>query len=115
MNKKGRFPIFWVLFGLMIVLFVGSFITPFKYVLDNVFSNMNSNPNALLRCGSEDSLWYIKATCFTLQGFMIIFISYLLYVVVQAMINGATSKTPILSNRYRQRQSALQQVIGGNA
>lgn len=114
MNKKGRFMPFWILFGLLGIFLIGSFITPFKIVLDDVFENIETNSvneaDTKLSCTSDDAYWFMKATCFTLGGFMVIFVLYLLYQWVSAVTAGSMFPGPILSPRLnlRERLSAEQ-------
>lgn len=104
-NNKGKFAPFWIMLGIFFILFIGALITPFKYVLDEVFKDMNSNSNVSLRCNNPDAVWYVRATCFVLQGFMIVFILYLLYSVIDFISKGVTTKTPVISQRYNQIRS----------
>lgn len=112
-NKKARFAPFWILFGLLGVLLLGVMITPFKITLDDTFDRMDNNAIAngdtTLSCSDPNAKWYIKSTCFTLGGFMSIFIIYVLYSWVSAMYNGSKSKTAIFSPRYKAMQRALEQ------
>ena len=98
-DKSARFMPFWIMLGLLGVLLIGAYITPFKIVLDDIFRNMNSNADSKLTCTDPDAYWYIKSTCFTLGGFMVVFILYLLYNWVSAMVNGARHPGRIFSAR----------------
>lgn len=112
MNTKARFTPFWVMLGILGILLLGSFITPFKIVLDDTFHRIESNAiindTPTLSCSNPDSEWYIKSTCFTLGGFMSVFIIYVLYNWVSGMVAGAKSPTAIFSPRYNQMQQALE-------
>lgn len=112
MNKKGRFVPFWVMFGILGVLLIGSFITPFRIVLDDVFLNIEDNAAAngtpLLSCTDPAASGIMKATCFSLGGFMVIFVLYALYYWVSGMTAGAKSPTPVFSRRLSAVQAALE-------
>ena len=103
MNKSARFVPFWVMFGVLGILLIGSFITPFKIVLDDIFRNIeinsSSNGTPTLSCKDPSATNIMKATCFSLGGFMFLFVGYLLYNWVSGMLTGAISPTPIISRR----------------
>lgn len=108
MNKKGGFAPFWIMFGIFGVLLLGAFIVPFMITMDNSFRMFNSNPDASLTCNSENSAWHIKATCFTFQGMMPVFIIYVLYKWISGMINGSRAKGAIFAPRLREMERALE-------
>ncbi len=106
-DKSGRFALFWAFFGVLGILLIGSFITPMQIVLDDVFRNIDDNATNngnTLSCSNVNAPNYIKATCFTLGGFIVMFILYILYYWVSGMIEGAKKRTPVLSQRYNQFQ-----------
>jgi len=110
-NKQGRFAIFWILLGILGVLLIGSFITPINLVLDNTFNNMEESAIANgnhLSCTDSEAPPLMKATCFTLGGFLVMFIFYLLYSWISGMINGATAPSAIFSPRYKAMQRSLE-------
>jgi len=109
-NKKGRFAPFWVFLAILGILLIGSFITPFKIVLDDTTDRLDSNAinnGNTLSCSNPDSPWFIKSTCVTLQGFMVIFVLYLLYKWINGMYTGAKSKEAVFSPRYEQMKESL--------
>lgn len=113
MGTRARFMPFFIMLAILGILLIGSFITPLRLVLDNVFENFEDNAinngDPKLSCTNSDSYWYIKSTCFTLGGFMVIFVLYILYQWVTAMTNGSKKNGPVFAPRYRKIQAALQQ------
>lgn len=112
-GKRGRFMPFWILFGIMGVLLIGSQITPLRIVLDDSFERIEdaaiANDNPKLSCTSEEASGIMKATCFSLGGFMVIFILYVLYSWITAMVNGAKKNGPVFAPRLRKMQAALEE------
>lgn len=108
-DKRGRFIPFWVFLGVLGVLLIGSFITPIRIVLDDSFSRIESSATAngtpLLSCNNPNASGIMKATCFSLGGFMVIFIMYGLYVWISGMVAGAKKPGAIFAPRYRQLQA----------
>lgn len=121
MNKKrlrnigtrARFVPFWIMLAVLGILLAGSFITPIRIVLDDAFDRIESsaidNNTPLLSCTNSNASGIMKATCWSLGGFMVVFILYLLYQWITAMINGAKAKGPVFAPRLRRVQQALQQ------
>jgi hypothetical protein len=113
MNKNARFKFFWVLFAILGILLIGALITPFRITLDNIFTRieMNAIDNGTpeLSCTSPNASGIMKATCFTLGGFLTMFILYLLYHWVSGMINGAKARGPVFAPKYKKMQEALEQ------
>jgi len=112
MNKNGRFAPFYVILGILGILLIGSFITPFKIVLDDIFGNIEesatANGNPALSCTDPSASGIMKATCFTLGGFMVVFILYTLYYWISGMVAGAKSPTPVYSSKLNMYKAALE-------
>lgn len=118
MNKKGRFAPFWIILAVLGILLIGSFITPFRIVLDDIFENIQDNadaeeaagnPNfANLSCTDANASVLMKGTCFTLGGFMVVFILYVLYTWISGMVAGAGARTPVYGNKLNAYRAALE-------
>ncbi len=111
-NKKARFAPFWILLGVLGILLLGSFIPVFQISLDDVFSNIQDSADANgqpeLSCTSSEASGIMKATCFTLGGFLFMFIVYSLFYWISGMVAGAKAKGPVFSPKYREAQAALE-------
>lgn len=111
-DKRGRFAPFWVMLGVLGILLIGSFITPLRIVLDDSFARIESsaidNGNPALSCTDSSASGIMRATCFTLGGFMVMFILYALYYWTAGMVAGAKSPTAVYSKRLSQAQAALE-------
>lgn len=117
-DKNARFAPFYIMFAVLGILLLGSFITPFRIVLDNIFNNIQNtadaeqaagNPNyANLSCTDPSASGIMKATCFSLGGFMVIFVLYGLYYWISGMVAGAQSPTPVFSNRLNAISRSLE-------
>ena len=110
-NKKGGFKPFFILFGILGILLIGIMITPLRLVLDDSFERIEesalANGTPELSCTNPNASGLMKGTCFTLGGFMVVFILYILYSWVNGMVAGAKSPRPIFSPRYKQQQAQL--------
>jgi len=111
-GRRARFMPFWILLGVMGILLIGSQITPLRIVLDDSFERIEESATANgtpeLSCTDPSASGIMKATCFSLGGFMVVFILYLLYSWVTGMINGAQKKVPVFAPRLRRMQAALE-------
>lgn len=110
-NKRGKFAPFWVILGILGIFLLGSFITPFRIVLDDSFERWENNAIAEgdtnLSPSNPDAHWWVKSTAFVLGGFMAVFVLYGLYNWISGMVNGARSSEPVFSKKYRALQQAL--------
>lgn len=111
-NKKARFAPFWIMLAIFGILLLGAFITPIKIMLDDIFlrfeTNATANGDSKLGCSDADAYWYIKSTCFVLGGTLVLFILYVLYTWLTAMVNGAKSPDAIFAPKLKQMQRDLE-------
>ncbi len=112
-NKHGRFMPFWIMLGVLGVLLIGSFITPIRIVLDSAFENIEesavANGTPELSCTNPNANPLLKATCFSLAGFLVLFIFPVLYSWITGMVNGSKAKGAVFAPRLRQMQAALEE------
>lgn len=111
-GKRARFMPFWIMLGILGLLLIGSFITPMKITLDTAFENIEDSATAngtpKLSCLSSEASGIMKATCFSLGGFVLVII-YMIYQWVTGMIAGSKAKGAIFAPRLRRMQQALEQ------